>query len=168
MGDDGRAVKTLYTCIICGRSFSSRKALFGHMRVHRDVKWKRLTVRLPAELVDRFYKVVRDHKTTTCAVVHSLVQAVVKGEELGVFKLSSSNPSYVVIQEFFNARPRGHGKYDLSGLEPVVAEAATPKCVVCGAPAVGEAVQYNGHRVPFCFKHRWLKNYAPIYRLFKR
>jgi hypothetical protein len=112
-------VKTLYTCIVCGKGFSSRKALFGHMRVHRDVKFKRVTVRLPAELVDRFYDVVRKHKTTSCSVLHGLITAVVQGEELGVVKLQGPNPFIVQLNSYFGARPRGHGKYDFGlGLGP--------------------------------------------------
>jgi len=115
----GKSVKTLYTCIFCGRAFSTRQALAGHMKVHRDLKWKRLCVRLPAELVDRFSEVCAKHKTTQCAVIHGLVQAVIQGEKLGVVKLNSSNPMYVVIQDFYAARPKARGKYvPPAGFEP--------------------------------------------------
>ena len=127
-GESGKRVKTLYTCIVCGRAFSSRAALCGHMRVHRDVEWKVLRVRLPAELVDRFYEVVRKHKTTTCAVVHSLVQAVVQGDELGVVKLPSSNPLYVVVQDFYAARPKARGKYVPPGDLNPAGSFEVPRC----------------------------------------
>jgi len=104
-------VEVLYTCVVCGKAFTKRQSLAAHMRVHRDVEFKRFSVRLPRELVDRFDEVVRRHKTTRCAVIHGIVQAVVQGEKLGLVKLNSANPMYVVVQDFYAARPKARGKY---------------------------------------------------------
>jgi len=85
--------------------------LAGHMRVHRDVEFVRTSFRFPKELWDRFVEVCAKHKATQCSVIHGLIQAVVQGEKLGVVKLNSSNPMYVVMQNFYAARPKAPGKY---------------------------------------------------------
>jgi len=144
-------VKVLYTCPVCGRGFRSRQALAGHMNAHPEFKWKRLSVRLPADLVDRFAEICRKHKTTQCAVIHSLVQAVIQGDELGVVKIPSGNPLYVVIQDFYAAKPKARGKYvPPAGFEPA-GPFEVPRCgyVQRVDPRAGEV---------FCSRARtWVK-----------
>ena len=121
-------VETLYTCIVCGKGFTSGAALNGHLRVHGDVDWRQFHVRLPAELVERFQAVCKKHKTTTCGLIHSLMVACVVGDEKGDVQIGASNPLTINLVEAFNALPRGHGKYDLSALavDPLTAVARCP------------------------------------------
>jgi len=140
----GKRVQTLYTCVVCGRAFSSRAALCGHMRVHRDVKWKYLRVRLPAELVDKFYEVVKKHKTTTCSLIHHLVLATVKGDEMGVIDLAAKNPITIQLQSFYAARPKAPGKYAFPLEFKPAGQFEVPRCDLLQSVSVGTGEVYCG------------------------
>lgn len=60
------------------------------------------------------------------------MDAAVLGDKMGVVKLSGPNPFVVQMQEFFMAKPRGHGKYDFGALQGF--EPANPRvfCAFCG------------------------------------
>jgi hypothetical protein len=114
------------------------------MNRHKDVEFVQFHVRLPKELVEKFQAVRVKHKTTDCALIHALMQATVKGDELGVIKIGSENPSIIQIVEQFASRPRGHGKYDTTSMPGFEPEAPSVYCVFCGG--------FSGGLV-FCQRH---------------
>ena len=81
------------------------------MNKHRDIKFVKMTFRVPKEFRDGFMGMVDDHKTTSCHVFVTTGRALIKGSELGVVDLAAKNPLIIQMQSFFGARPRGHGKY---------------------------------------------------------
>ena len=81
------------------------------MKVHRDVKFKDVHVRVPAEIAEGFKAVCKNHKTTTCHVLYTLMKATIKGDKSGMIDLAAKNPLIINMMSFFSAKPRGHGKY---------------------------------------------------------
>lgn len=148
----------LYKCLICDFATTSLQALRGHMNRHKDVEFENFTVRLPKDICRRFREVCRKRNTTTCHVIYSVLTSIVEGEKLGVVNIATHNPLVINLNTFIAAKPRGHGKYDFSDFEGIPLE---PKCVLCGAPAIAEGVQYNGWRFGYCERHFWLRNWAP-------
>lgn len=121
-------VETLYSCVLCHKSFVKRQSLAAHMRVHRDVEFAQFKIRVPKDVKDGFMAVCRKHHATACHVLYVLMKATVKGDELGILDLSMKNPFIVQMQHYFASRPRGHGKYEAAGLAG--SEPATP-AVLC-------------------------------------
>lgn len=119
----------VFKCVVCGAAFTKRQSLAAHMRVHRDVEWASLHVRLPRAKVERFKRFCEKHNTTTCHVISVLLDAVDEGDKRGVIKLSGPNPFIITVQEFYSARPKAPGKYAFPvGFEP----ARLPSVPRCG------------------------------------
>lgn len=134
----GSRVEVLYVCSVCGKGYSSRQGLAGHMNKHGDVEFARLSVRLPREKVERFKEFCKRHKTTTCALINALLTAVEKGAELGVVDLTSANPSIVQVQEFYASKPRGHGKYDTTYMAAPESSRPNVLCLYLDGVRAGE------------------------------
>jgi len=150
----------LYKCVVCGRSFTSIQALRGHMKAHRDVEFENFTVRLPKELCSRFKEVCRRHNTTTCQVIHSLIQVFLEGEKRGVVNLATPNPVVIQLVNYFGGAPRGRKKWELPRVEPL-----DRSCSLCDAPAQWEAMEYSGEkRLRLCKRHAWLRFQFPLFR----
>jgi len=96
----------VYKCVVCERAFSSKAALRGHLRVHRDVDWMNFTVRVPRSVVEDFKDLCRRHNTTTCQLIYAAMKAYLRGDKLGVVDLVSPNPLVIHINEYFLGRPR--------------------------------------------------------------
>jgi hypothetical protein len=102
------------------------------MRVHRDVEFVQLKVRVPRDVKDGFLAVCKKHHATACHVIYVLMKATVKGDEVGVLDLSMKNPFIVQMQHYFPARPRGHGKYDVAEMGTIVPSDPRVYCAFCG------------------------------------
>jgi hypothetical protein len=68
-------------------------------------------VRLPKERRDWIVNYCKRHNTTTCHLLLAFCSFLEEGEKHGNIILGSPNPTFFVLQEYFMARPRGHGKY---------------------------------------------------------
>ena len=101
----------LYKCWVCGREFLKLQALRAHMRVHsREERsaFRPVTVDVRADLWERFKEVCRKHGTTTCQLINSLIQAVVRADELGYPIVDiTANPLIICVQNVYTGRPRG-------------------------------------------------------------
>ena len=159
-----KQVTVLYTCVVCGNAFSAKQSLMAHLKIHNDIEWKDFHVRLPKESVDKFQAVCKKHKTTTCNVILHLMNATVKGDEMGVIDLASSNPLVIQMVSFFGARPRGHGKYDFSSLLGRESLGSSDKCAFCLEKAKFVS-QIEGTQIFLCHKHLLnLRSDLPFWR----
>lgn len=154
----------LYKCVVCGFACTSKKALMGHMNKHRDVEWGFLHVRLPKALVDEFLRICREHNTTSCQVLHSLLTVFNEGSKRGLVDLSTKNPVTIQLVNVFGARPRGRGKYSFVSSGVVSDVNGGSECFVCGAPAVVAAFTGGWREVLLCRRHVFLKNNFEGYR----
>ena len=150
---------TLYKCVVCGKAFTKLQSLMAHMRVHRDIEWARLSVRLPKSLVEEFKELAKRHNTTTCQLIHSMLTALIEGEKRGVVQIGSSNPVIINLVNVFNARPRGHGKYDFSALVP-----DDQTCSLCNRRAVWACADTYGKELLLCDRHAWLRHQFEVFR----
>jgi len=151
----------VYKCVVCGRGFDRLAALRGHLRVHGDVVWENFTVRLPKWLCDRFRRVCREHNTTTCQVVFTLLKAFVEGAERGLVSLAAPNPVVINVVSLFGGRPRGRRKWDFSGLVDVLEGG---KCFICGKPAFYGVSDVWSREIYLCRKHGFLAHEFEVYR----
>jgi len=116
-----KEVVRLYRCVFCGRAFTSLKALHGHLKKHRGVRRVRTSFEVPAEKWERFKEKVRRHKSTTCAVLNSLIDWYLAqpDEYLGYLhslEQVTENPSFMgpvwqFIYVYGGDRPRSRLKY---------------------------------------------------------
>jgi len=118
--------------------------LAGHMRVHSDIEWGFLHVRLPKAKLERFKEICRKHNTTTCHVISALLDAVDQGEQLGVVKLTGPNPFIVQIHEFYAARPKAPGKYAFPLEFKPAGQFEVPRCDLLQSVSVGTGEVYCG------------------------
>ncbi len=103
---------TVYKCVICPASFTKQQSLAAHYRIHKDERFAELHVRLPKEKKEAFVEFCKRHNSTTCHMVLAMVDAYMEGDKRGLITVGSPNPAIVHIQQFFNAKPRGKGKYE--------------------------------------------------------
>ena len=146
-------VHVVYKCVLCPKAFNNVQSLRAHLKVHRDVEWKRLSVRLPKEKVVEFEEFCRRHNTTTCHMVLAMIDAYVEGDKRGLIQIGSTNPAVVHLQQFFASRPRGHGKYDVGALGGFEPSPPQVYCAFCGG--------FSGSLV-FC--QRYGSNWLPSSR----
>lgn len=150
----------VYKCVVCGKAFTKLQSLMAHMRVHRDVEWARLSVRLPKKMVDEFKALAKRHNTTTCQLIHSLLTSLIEGEKRGIVTIGSQNPIVINLVNVFGGAPRGHKKWSLRGL----AGFEPPRCFICGSPAVVACSNTEANEVYLCKKHSYYKREFEIYR----
>ena len=130
----------VYKCAVCGRSWPKKASLMGHMGHGCAKAFDRLVVSLPKVRKEWFLDYCKRHNSTSCHVLLGMFTLMEAGEEKGVTVLSSPNPQYFVLQEFFASRPRGHGKYDVYDMEGV--EPMTPQVLCVYLDGLGEGKIY--------------------------
>lgn len=128
----------LYKCVVCGQAYTKVQSLRAHLKRHRDLEWVNLTIRVPKAMAERFKAACKSHNTTTCLVISSIIEAVLKGQDMGVVDLArlvGPNPLVVTMHEYFMGRPRGHYRVPVSGeLFP----SPRGRCPECGSSDVYE------------------------------
>jgi len=126
-------VERLFQCVICGAAYVSKQSLRAHMKVHKG-EYLRTNIIVKRSLWNRFNEVCRKHKTTTCHVLQALIEAAIKGEELGAVdlsKIAAPNPVIININQTFLGKPRS--VYKVPVFERV--HEFSLECEVCGEPA---------------------------------
>jgi len=147
-------IERLFQCIICGKAYASKQSLRAHMKVHKG-EYVRTTIYTKRGLWKRFDEVCRKHKTTTCHVLQALIEAAIKGEELGAVdlsKIAAPNPVIINVNQTFLGKPRSVYKTLLS---EVIHETELPG-VICGAVAIalhGKQVLNDWTYVAVCEDH---------------
>lgn len=106
-------VEVLYTCLVCGKSYSKVQSLRAHFKAHKNSGFSRTSIWVEDRLWDEFKGVCKKHKTTTCHLLSTLIKATIKGEETGTIKIGSSNPVVVQVNEIFLGKPRSKFKVPL-------------------------------------------------------
>lgn len=101
----------MYTCLVCGKAWDNRAGLAGHMKSHKDVKFGRLCVRLPEELLVKFREVKDKHKTTECQIIAAFLRGLAQGDDVVNVNLAASNPMILQFMSFYSGRPRGHDNW---------------------------------------------------------
>jgi len=140
-------IERLFQCVICGAAFAGKQSLRAHMKVHKG-EYVRTTIYAKRGLWKKFDEVCRKHKTTTCRVLQALIEAAIKGEELGAVNLSkiaAPNPVIININQTFLGKPRSAYKTLLS---EVIHETSL-ECEVCGEPAHA----LHSKRLPWGWAH---------------
>jgi len=126
-------IERLFQCVVCGAAYASKQSLRAHMKVHKG-EYVRTTIYAKRGLWKKFDEVCRKHKTTTCRVLQALIEAAIKGEELGAVdlsKIAAPNPVIINIHEYFGGPPRS--RYELPAASFV--HEVSLECEVCGAAA---------------------------------
>jgi len=154
----------VFKCVVCGKAFIKVQSLRAHLKVHRDVEFENFTVRIPKAKAARFREICRQHNTTTCHLILTLMDAVEEGVKTGLVKIGGANPVAIQVVTMVNARPRGHEKYDFFDARYYEDTRGEKRCVVCGQPAVVEGVYYDSWRAALCKSHRWLKTEFEVWR----
>ena len=95
------------------------------------------------------------------------MRAVLAGEKVGVVNVGAANPLIVTVNEYFLAKPRGHGKYgfSLAGFESASSEGSV--CFLCGRPALIECYSPDLNPVKLCGRHLHYKSGFMQYRVVK-
>lgn len=110
-------VKQLFECIVCNKAWSSKQSLRAHMKVHKGEGYKRTNIFVQSAPWTEFEAFCKQHKTTTCKLLAVLIQATLKGKELGVIDLGSSNPVVINVQNVSLGAPRGrYSHVNVAGL----------------------------------------------------
>jgi len=125
LSDDVR----IFKCVVCGKTFLKRESLAAHLGHHKEVDFKRLSVRLPKERLEWFENYCKKHNTTSCHLILAFFSFLEEGEKHGNIILGSPNPTFFVLQEVFMAKPRGHGKYDVAAATPFAGSNPSVLCL---------------------------------------
>lgn len=149
-------IERLYQCVVCPAAYDNPQSLRAHMKVHKG-EYARTTIYVPVDLWPRFNEICKKHKTTTCHLLKSLIESVIRGEETGsvdLRRIGSPNPVIINVSHVFLGRPR-------SGLKVDVSDLAVDKnvCHVCGGHVTRERlVESTGFIEGSCFScgSEWL------------
>jgi len=149
-------VPVLYKCVVpeCGKAYGKLQSLRAHMKVHRRQGYFKTSFVVFRDDWERFNEVCKAHNTTTCQLLGALIRAAVKGEEMGVIDVGSSNPAIVQVHQYFMGKPRSGLKFPVPGealgslrgrcpecgsydiyeqKDPFGSEFRTGRCKKCGA-----------------------------------
>lgn len=107
-------IETLFSCVLCPSSYSTRQGLAGHMNKHKDVEFRQFNIRIPKEKRDAFMALCAKHNVTSCHMMLAMIDAYLKGDECGLTLVGSKNPQIVHIQQFFNTSPGIRDKFQVS------------------------------------------------------
>jgi len=121
----------IYKCFVCGRAFTKVQSLRAHLKVHRGHNFVRTSIWVDRDDWEKFKEICEKHNTTTCHLLRHLLKAVIKGEELGVVKISAPNPVIINIYNYSGGPPRS--RYELPATSFV--HEVSLECEVCGAAA---------------------------------
>ncbi|MEM2174374.1 MAG: hypothetical protein ABIM21_00430 [candidate division WOR-3 bacterium] len=123
----------LYKCIICNKAFVKKNSLRAHLRMHKkEEEYCDFHVKIPKSICVKFKELCKKHNTTTCHVIMTLMQACIKGEEIGVINLASPNPILINITHNFLGVPRSRYKICLQDNE----KALLQRCPCCGSSKI--------------------------------
>lgn len=131
-------VERLYQCVVCGKAWTSKQSLRAHLKVHKG-EYMRTSFQADREAWKRFEEICKDHKTTTCHVLNTLIKGINEGAKDGNIslpKILSPNPVVININDYFLAGPRSRYKIPVDpsrihhGVQPV-------HCPSCGSKKVG-------------------------------
>lgn len=100
-------IEKVFTCVVCGARFDSKRALGGHMRWHPKGSYVRTSFSCEKEKWKAFSDVCEKHGTTTCSVLGALIDATVAGEKAGLVTIPSQNPIMVQVNHVVLGAPRG-------------------------------------------------------------
>jgi len=108
-----KAVDVIYTCMICGRAWSSKQSLRAHMKAHRGEGYQSTHIVVRSGQWEEFKKLCRRHHSTTCQVLDGLIKMVLVGEARGVIDLRTPNPITLSVSQVFLGAPRSKWKFPL-------------------------------------------------------
>jgi hypothetical protein len=117
-----------YRCLVCGRVFASAQGLRGHLKAHKG-SYKTVSFLASAKDYEEFKELCRLHGLTTCHLFNTFMFAMVEAFKRGgkvewdpktenLRASVGSNPIIVNLTQNFGAKPRGHGKYDVTYVTP--------------------------------------------------
>jgi len=147
-------IERLFQCVVCGAAFAGKQSLRAHMKVHKG-EYVRTTIYAKRGLWKKFNEVCRKHKTTTCRVLQALIEATIKGEELGAVdlsKIAAPNPVIININQTFLGKPRSAWKVPVFS----VTHETELQCEICGLPAMALHVKrdwFGYATVAVCDEH---------------
>jgi len=155
-------------CVICGRDFVNVQALRAHMKAHREVKYKPVSILVDVEKWKKFVEFCKAHGLTTCTMIDAYlsaitsiqpgIEAVLKVTTEGVSSETKIGTNPITINftqhlyQTFGGPPRSRLKYPAFER---VHETELP-CVICGATAValhGKQVLDDWTYVAVCEAH---------------
>jgi len=128
---DKGEVEVLYKCIVCGKAWSNKYSLRAHMKIHKGEGYRRTSIHVRTDLWEKFKELCKKHNTTTCHFLMALIEAAIKGEEVGVIRVGAPNPAIINIHQYFLGKPRSAWKVPVA---EYTHEVELP-CEVCGGPA---------------------------------
>lgn len=136
-------VPILYKCVEpgCGKAYAKIQSLRAHMKKHRHKGYSKTSFVVVRADWEKFKEICRAHNTTTCQLLGALIRATIKGEEMGVIDVGSSNPAIVQVHQYFMGKPRSGLKF------PVPGEALGPvrgRCPECGSYDIVETLSPFG------------------------
>ena len=131
-------IQKVWQCVVCGRAWPSQQSLRAHMKAHKSEEYFATKIVVPRPLWTQFKGVCEKHKTTTCQLMKALLEAAVKGDELGVTLVGSQNPFLVQVNHVVLGMPRGRyshfdGRSMLERLEDPKFKKWPPACEFQGS-----------------------------------
>lgn len=130
-------IEQLFQCVVCGKAWPSKQSLRAHMKVHKG-EYVRTSFHANREAWERFDAICKEHKTTTCHVLNTLIKGINEGAESGDIslpKILSPNPVIININDYFLAQPRS--RYKIPVDPSTIHHRAQPQhCPMCGEKKV--------------------------------